>query len=71
MAAERLKCPACGSEMVARIVYGEAPQDEESRRDLASGRVILCAGPPTEQDPRFQCLECSIGWKAYPRGRSK
>jgi len=59
------KCPKCGSERVARILYGEPMGSEALMADLKAGRIVLGGCCITGDDPKWQCLECEteIYWK--------
>jgi len=63
------KCPRCGSERIARILYGMPAFSEELRRELESGRAVLGGCVITGNDPRWQCTNCSYEM-GRPRGAS-
>jgi hypothetical protein len=54
------KCPKCGSERVARILYGEPMGSEELMADLKAGRIVLGGCCITGDDPAWKCLECEM-----------
>ena len=51
------KCPACGRESLARIVYGLVAVDEYSG-EAASGHVVFGGCCVSDDDPDQQCVEC-------------
>jgi hypothetical protein len=55
-------CPACGSTRVARILYGLPAYDDELRRELDEGRVVLGGCCIDEDMPTRECLECGHSW---------
>jgi hypothetical protein len=55
--------------MVVRVLYGKPAHSKELEHDLQTGRVVFGGNHPTEQDPRYQCMECSVGWTTYPKRR--
>ena len=56
-------CPECGSKKVASIRYG-LPMlfDEELKRRLNAGQIILGGCCITDDDPLWQCVECQHRW---------
>jgi len=52
------KCPACGSERVAVILYGMPAFSPHLEKDLNSGRIALGGCCVTDEDPKWQCVEC-------------
>lgn len=52
------KCPECGSERIARILYGEPMGSEELMADMKAGRIALGGCCITGDDPAWRCLEC-------------
>jgi len=52
------QCPKCGSERVARILYGEPIGSESLMADLKAGRIVLGGCCITGDDPIWQCLSC-------------
>jgi len=69
MARRSRKCPRCGSERIARILYGMPAFSEELRLDLEAGRVALGSCAVTGNDPRWRCLNCGYEM-GRPRGES-
>ncbi len=53
------KCPRCGSERIAEILYGMPDLSGELRLDLEAGRVVLGGCEVTGNDPRWRCIRCS------------
>ena len=63
------KCPRCGSERIAKILYGMPAFSEELRLEMKVGRVVLGGCGVTGNDPRWRCLDCGYGM-GRPRGES-
>lgn len=55
------KCPSCGSGRIARIFYGLPDFSPELRADLDAGRIALGGCCISDDDPKWQCLECESG----------
>ncbi len=53
------KCPRCGSERIAEILYGMPDLSGELRLDLEAGRVVSGGCKVTGNDPRWRCIRCS------------
>ena len=58
-------CPHCGSRRIARIGYGMPAYTKKLERALEAGRIVLGGCCVTEDDPRWQCIDCST--RIYPR----
>jgi ribosomal protein S27AE len=58
------KCPRCGSERIAEILYGMPVSSEGLRLNLETGRVVLGGCEVTGNDPRWRCIRCG-----YEMGR--
>ncbi len=60
MTMEKPKCPKCGCENVAAIVFGYPSPEmfEESN----SGKVVLGGCCVTEEDPEWHCNDCENEW---------
>jgi len=57
---EKPKCPYCGSEKIARIVYGlPASGTEYKPRDYILGGCVIRPNSPTHK-----CLNCDKGFVA-------
>jgi hypothetical protein len=56
------RCPECGSEKVASILYGLPMFDEELERRLNAGEVVLGGCCVLGDDPLWQCMECRHSW---------
>ena len=66
------KCPECGSGKVASILFGFPGFEEELRRELKAGEVALGGCGVSDDNPRWQCMECEHRWgKRGPRIRIK
>ena len=64
-----VRCPACSSPRMARIVYGLPVGDDEMQRLLDEGRIVLGGCCVTNDDPAWQCLACGVN--VYREGRSR
>jgi len=53
-------CPHCGSERVARIVYGLPAPDFFEHHD--EEKVVLGGCVVTGSDPEWHCKECGEEW---------
>jgi hypothetical protein len=63
------KCPRCGSEKVAAIVYTIGADAKRLKQEIQSRRVVPAERVPTGNDPRWLCLRCRHEW-GHPRGHS-
>jgi len=54
------ECPRCGSDRIARVLYGLPDFSEELKRDLDAGRVVLGGCCVTGRDPAWQCAKCAV-----------
>lgn len=54
------KCPCCGSTDTAEYIYGMPVIDDEMKKDLESGKVILagCEIDPKGKMPERHCNIC-------------
>ena len=65
------KCPACGSSLVALILYGLSGFSPELEADLEAGRVVLGGCCLTGDDPKWQCMGCGTPiYQKVPEMRS-
>ena len=60
------KCPACGGEPVASILWGMPAFSEKLNQDLESGRVVLGGCCVSMDDPEWQCTVCEV--EIYKKG---
>jgi transposase-like protein len=63
------KCPRCGSERIARILYGMPALSEELRLELETRRAVLGGCAVAGNDPRWRCTACGYEM-GHPRGTS-
>jgi hypothetical protein len=68
------RCPDCSSERIAAISYGLPTFDEELRRDLEGGRVVLGGCTIMDRAPTWRCLGCGrqggrLDLSAWPQPR--
>lgn len=57
------KCPDCGSERVAKIIYGK-PLRDFVEEPLRRGEIVLGGKKPAGDAPTDQCLACGFRWGA-------
>lgn len=63
------RCPACGSRLVASILYGMRGYTPDLEADLEAGRIVLGGCCITADDPKWQCTQCGISiYKEFPFG---
>jgi hypothetical protein len=55
-------CASCGSERVARSLYGLPASFAPLQPDLDAGRVILGGCCCSDDEPQWRCLACGHGW---------
>ena len=54
------KCPKCGSENIASIVFGFP--SPEMIEELNSDKIVLGGCCVTEDDPEWHCKDCEHDW---------
>jgi len=57
-----LRCPKCGSEDLAEIVYQPTQMTEELLRLVQEKKVLIRNEPPPEKPPRYYCYHCGYEW---------
>jgi len=62
-----VKCPHCGSNRIANILYGYPVFSDELEADRAAGRVTLGGCYVSDDDPVWQCADCRT--KIHQPGR--
>ena len=55
---EILRCPECGSNNIAEILWGLPAFTDELKKCLDEGKVVLGGCCISDDDPRYQCNEC-------------
>ena len=58
----RRKCPKCGSNSVAKILYGYMNISEELDKELKEKRTFLGGCNVSLINPKWFCNKCSFGW---------
>lgn len=53
-----VKCPNCGSTNIAEILWGLPASTDELKKRLGEGKVVLGGCCISDDDPRYQCIEC-------------
>ena len=53
------KCPLCGSDRIAVILYGLPALSEGLMEDLEADRIRFGGCCTTDDDPAWQCVECA------------
>ena len=61
-------CSACGSKVIAKIVYGLPYFSEEENRQVELGKIVLGGCVRTDDDPTWECVEC--GRRFWKDGRA-
>ena len=61
------KCPECGSGSIAAILYGLPLYDEQMKRDLDIGKIVLGGCCVSHDFPKWHCNECKHRWGAIGR----
>ena len=56
----KAKCPYCGSTNTSEYVYGLPAIDDEMKKKIASGEIILggCEIDPSGSMPERKCIAC-------------
>jgi hypothetical protein len=55
---EKPKCPKCGSDKLASLLYGLPIEDDYLHERVRRREVILMGCTVGPDDPQLQCLEC-------------
>lgn len=67
-----VKCPACGSSLMANILYGMPNYDDKLEKDLKAGRITLGGCCVSNNDPQWQCADCqTMIYKKHNHRESK
>ena len=64
MATRTRKCPKCGQEAPARVLYGYRMITPELEEDLQSGRSMLGGCLLDSKNPEWFCRSCGHGWRS-------
>lgn len=59
---EHPRCPSCGSDRSANVLYGRVRITKQIREDLEAGRVVLGGCVLPSVTPQWHCLECGEEW---------
>ena len=59
---EKRKCPKCGSESIAEIMYGMPINSPELQDALRQGKLSLGGCCVSDDSPRWDCSECGEKW---------
>ncbi len=57
------QCPTCGYAPIAEILYGYNKMNDDLRKELDEGSVVLGGCVITDDDPFWSCVDC--GQKIY------
>ena len=52
---ETLRCPKCGSNDIAEIIYGPVEMTDELLRLVQSKKVLIRNEPKPENPPKYYC----------------
>ncbi len=53
-------CPVCKSTKIANILYGMPVYNEKFANDMDSGKIVIGGCCITDNDPKWQCVDCNI-----------
>ena len=53
-------CPACQGRLIGTYVYEMPVMSDKIKRDLRKGKFILRKGTPSEDNPKYYCVECKF-----------
>lgn len=53
------RCPKCGSVQIASVLYGLPAFSQKLEEDMKTGRIVLGGCCITDDDPKWQCIDCS------------
>ena len=56
------KCPKCGSNKVAYIMYGLPAIGDELDKNLNEGKIVLGGCCFSNNSPAWKCVDCSHLW---------
>jgi hypothetical protein len=56
------KCPKCGYEKIAEILWGNPAWSKKLEKDLAAGKVALGGCCVEENNDQWQCGSCKHEW---------
>lgn len=54
-----IKCPHCGANPIARILYGMPNMSDELERDIYERKVFLGGCCEEISDPAWRCVHCN------------
>ena len=53
------KCPECGSDKIASILYGLPAFSDSLRQKIKDGKIVLGGCCVTDDDPAWRCTSCN------------
>lgn len=59
------KCPVCGSNRIAYVMYGLPAFSEQLMQEIKAGKIALGGCCISEDNPTWQCADC--GSEFYSR----
>ena len=68
MYAKPKKCPKCGADSIAEILYGMvSPCDKDLNKKLNAGKIILggCLVHTDKENPQWYCNNCNHKWGKF------
>jgi hypothetical protein len=65
----KAQCSSCGSEKIARILYGMPMYNEKLKKQLDRGTVMLGGCCVTGNDPKYECMNCGMLFYKRPTGK--
>ena len=54
-----MKCPRCGGEDTAPIMYGMPTFDDELEQAIADHKIVLGGCCISDADPKYHCFQCN------------
>ncbi len=61
-----IKCPNCGNDNTAKILWGMPSFSDELRNELSEGKVVLGGCCITGEDPDWHCNDCGCEFGVNP-----
>ena len=59
---KNLRCPKCGSEDLAEIMYQPVVMTEDLLRQIQAKKVLIRNEPKPNNPPRYYCYYCGYEW---------
>ena len=59
---DNLRCPKCGSNDLAEILYQPVKMTEELLQQIQAKKVLIRNEPKPANPPRYYCYYCGYEW---------